>query len=215
MVWQYIGASLSVLSNILLVILAVYFFRYLSKEIKILLVLFALTFMIEFTSILIYLAEDQVNTVWLSHLVTLVQYVFFLWVFSLWQKEPLVRKGLLISIPVFVLIWIVAKFWFEDFSHFDNYTATTAALVLTGISAYTLFQISAENTGMIFDDTRFWIAAGVLLYFTGNLFFLALINDIIKFLPPNYVRLVWSFQWVVTVTANILYGGGVLCQQPR
>ena len=87
MVWQYIGASLSVLSNILLVILAVYFFRYLSKEIKILMVLFALTFLIEFTSILIYLIEDQVNTVWLSHLVTLVQYVFFVGVFALWQKE--------------------------------------------------------------------------------------------------------------------------------
>ena len=72
MVWQYIGASLSVLSNILLVILAVYFYRYLSKEIKILAILFALTFLIEFTSILIYLIEDQVNTVWLSHLVTLL-----------------------------------------------------------------------------------------------------------------------------------------------
>ena len=63
MVWQYIGASLSVLSNILLVILAVYFYRYLSKEIKILAILFALTFLIEFTSILIYLIEAQVNTV--------------------------------------------------------------------------------------------------------------------------------------------------------
>jgi hypothetical protein len=151
----------------------------------------------------LYLALNKISNLWLFHVFTPLEYGFLTLVFSCWQKKPLLRLLLRLSIPLFALICLLNKLYLEDVSRFDNFTATLESAALILISVYTLFDLYRETASALFRDPRFWIAVAVLVYFSGNLPVFAFANIIT----------LWSMHHFLNITSNILFTGGFLCHR--
>jgi hypothetical protein len=82
-------------------------YRSLEREFKLLLGLFMIVVLVEGYSYLEYLNNTNTNTHWVHHIYAPLEYGFFAMVFSYWQKSEIVKKTLLLSIPIFTLICIV------------------------------------------------------------------------------------------------------------
>ncbi|RMF64572.1 MAG: hypothetical protein D6743_09170 [Calditrichaeota bacterium] len=150
------------------------------------------------------------NGLWLSHIYTLIEYTFLATIFSLWQDNKGGKKVIKISILLFAIIWTVSKFTIENFHTWDSYTSPLEGLLLIIIASYTLYALGRESEVPIYEDARFWISSGVLIYFTVNLMGLALMNLIQNW---NEQRLFVRFpiHSLSNIFCNLLYTGGFLC----
>jgi hypothetical protein len=161
-------------------------------------------------------AFKRINNHWILHIYDLLEYVILIVLFAGWQKEAgrtLLRRFLYVSIGLYTVLWIVAKFEFESFKLFDQYTHTISALVLVAISLFTLIDLtrneslSANREVPLYQTFKFWILVAILLFFSGNtfLFGMGLFIGALKF---NDAVAVWTIHWWLNITANIMYGVG-------
>lgn len=60
----------------------------------------------------------------------------------------------------------------------------------------------------------FWVNAGVLVYFSGNLFLFMLQEWISRTPQPHHANY-WAIHSVANIVANLLYAIGLLCKPPR
>jgi hypothetical protein len=181
----------------------VFVFHRLRWETKILVGYFILIGLVDMLAL--YLAFHRVLNIWLFHLFTPLEYGFLVFVFSCWQKRPVVRLLLRASIPLFAGLCLVNKLYLENLGRFDNFTTTLEAIALIMISVYTLFDIYRENSSPILKNPRFWVATAVLIYFSGNFPIFAFAN----------VLTVWSIHHILNITSNMLFTGGFLCCRLR
>ncbi|MEE9238408.1 MAG: hypothetical protein V3U58_02490 [Thermodesulfobacteriota bacterium] len=126
-----------------------------------------------------------------------------MYLFSYWQVDKLksVLRG---SIVLFFLIWIVSKFWIEDFKSMDNFTSSLSSLLIASIALFTLVTILMETpVTPIYKLPKFWVSTAVLIYFAGNLFGFALSSIII----------VWPIHNILLIVANLGYAGAFLCRR--
>ena len=168
-------------------------------EMRLLLLLFASMALVEALSF--YQAYNYRGTIWLFHLYTPVEYSLLALVFSFWQKRAFLRKMLLYSIPLFVLICVGSELFLATSNNFDNFTASLESVLLVAISSFTLLGINLEDGGNILGDPRFWVGTAVLIYFAGNLMIFGLSEEI-------------TFWWThnsLNISANLLFSGGFLC----
>lgn len=194
-------AYISGLSSLIPFIAGIISYRFGKEDMR----LFTLFFGIAVVSDLYlwYTAMHNVNNLWALHIWSLVEYCFLAYVFSYWQKSSTFRKLLRWSIPVFMILWLVAKLVsIEVMSQFHNYTRSIGSMILTITSVVTLYRLN-ESEG-IFRQYQFWISLGVLIYFAGNIIWFS-INNIVL------VGSLFFMHSIVNIIANLLYAGGFLC----
>ncbi len=151
---------------------------------------------------------------WVVHVYTLFEYGFLVWLFSLWERHPNRQKWLRMSIAVFAVIWLLSKVFIEDLSRFDSYTTSLEGVVLMAVSAYSLFMLSYEDTTVMYLDPRFWVACGILIYFTGSLMLFALFNLSEAFAFPNSIFR-WPIHSILNIVKNLCFLGAFLCHNQR
>lgn len=84
-------------------------------------------------------------------------------------------------VAVFILIpylifWFVSKFTFESLDQIDNVTSTVANTIIFFLAVYGILKITLSSFGSIWHDPKIITLFGILLYFGGNLFVMALSN---------------------------------------
>lgn len=180
--------------------LGLYSWNILSRNMKILLWLFICVAF--FDSISIYrVVNNSTHNMMELHIYTLLEFGFLMVILSNWQKTSNSRQFLKFTIPLFVLIWIVAKIYLEEPTRFDSFTSSLESAVLAGASAFTLLGFLRENPESLFKQPRFWVMGAILIYFSGNLVAFAL----------RPVIMVWSIHSVLNIVSNLCYSGGFWC----
>ena len=206
---RYPIVILSIVSGLIPFTVGLYTFRSLSNEMKILVPYFGLALVAEVT--LVYIAANHVNNLWLFHIFTIVEYGFFVWVFSTWQN-PTLRTILRASIPLFSAWGLVAMFLLKNLQQFNALGRSVASLVLVAVSSLTLFELSKERFGSVFRESRFWVACATLVYFAGTLVLFALSNVFVLGWNAERARMVFSINIILSIIANLIFAGGFLCQ---
>ena len=110
-----------------------------------------------------------------------------------------------------IILGIISMLFLENVRHFNNFSRPMASLILTMVSAYTLFELNKEKIVSVVREPRFWICSGVLLYYTSTLFLFSLSNTLLD-LPMHIVKLLFEFNIVMNIAANIFYTKGFLCR---
>lgn len=200
-----LSAIISNLSNVLPVIAGLLFLFRLSVDLRVLFVFCLLKTLTDLFGL--QLALEGVSNLWLFHISTLMEYLILILVFSFWQKNAHLRKWLRLSIPLFALFWIVAKLTFEDFGGLDNYSAPLANVLLIAVAAYTLYEVNKENVLTFHRMPSFWVACGVLIYYTGNLTVFTLGNIVVA---RGLIK-AWYIHSAMNIIANLCYAGGFVC----
>ncbi|MBA4313142.1 MAG: hypothetical protein C0417_10995 [Chlorobiaceae bacterium] len=197
-------------SSIVPLFLGLYYYGSLTREIRILVFYIAFVFVVEIS--VTFFVLKGINNLWILHFYIPVEYILLVIFFSYLQKNRLIQKVLLFSIPIFIIISIVNSWLLEGLTKFPSHSRSIESVVLIGIGAYTLFELSKNSVMSLLSDSRFWIVFAILLYSMSTLLLFALSNTL-AIQPMHIYRLVWSLlNFDVNIISNFLYAGGILCQ---
>ena len=158
-------------------------------------------------------ASYKVNNLPLFHLFTLIEVLFFGWVYAqafeqIWLKK--ITNGFTVIVASLIVYNALAL---EGVWQFNSITKTAESVLLIVLSLLLFRQLLLQNEVMFLDrHPLFWLNSGVLLYFAGNLFVFMLQHTIADSAQKGYVYgIVHSG---INILANLLFGIALLCR-PR
>lgn len=187
---------------------ALFKIRSLDREMRLLLVMFsigAVNVVLQFV-----VAFSGFHNLFLAHFFLLIEFLFFLWVFSCWfdRRLHIIFRTVF---ALFIVFWILSHVSLEKFDEPAYYTSLLSKILYTAISIVLLHRISADSTKSILQDSRFWFLSGVLIYASGGILFASLRSAIDK-LPLDGLLVAYSVHWIITIVTNLLYAIGFLCK---
>ncbi len=156
------------------------------------------------------LAELKISNLWLSNIFFLFEYAFLTWIISYWIHSKKIKMLVLLTIPLILCMWVLAKLLMKDFLKFDNYFSSIEKLFLIIIACYVLFQLHKSSETSLIRTVSLWILAGVLITCAGNLLIFALFNTFI-YIPLEDFTKVYSLHWSSNILMNVCYSLGFLC----
>lgn len=198
----------TVISGLIPLVVGAILYRYLVKEMKILLLYFPTAIAVD--SMGIILALKSINNLWLFNIFTVAEYSFFVFVFSFWQKKEL-KKKFQFSIPLFFVIWLTIQIVLGTVNRLNYLSMTIEGILLSAIALYTLYNLSLKTEKLIYKDRQFWVAFGVITYFMGNL----VLFSLGYLIETQFMDSAWIIHSLLNIAANIFYTGGFLCHHPR
>lgn len=194
------------------VIVGIPFVRTGAKDQKILFVYLFISFLSSVVSTIS--AYHKMNNLWMTNLFTPFQFGMLMWLLSSWHATS-VKKVFVWTIPIFIFLWLVAVTFFENIRGFSSYVRPLEALVLISASGYTLVKLTSEESDSILRIPSFWVASGILLYFTGMIVLFSLSSILLRE-DVETLRLLWApIQSVSNISSNLLFTAGFLCLRPR
>jgi hypothetical protein len=151
------------------------------------------------------------HNLWVISLSTLVEFVLIaLIIYHLKIKES-EKTYILFAGAGFIIFWIVSKLTFEPFSVFNSYTSVVSRLFQIVISVSLLFDILKDTSVRIKNDSRIWIASGIIIYSTGSLLLCILFMEILK-VSPQLIKALWPINWILVIISELLYARAILCR---
>lgn len=199
----------SVLSQIVVLAAGLYARYSLAREMKILILYFGVALLADVAGI--SLSMKGINNLWLFHFFAIFEFGFLIYIFSIWQRNLFLKKILKFSIPLFAVMGIIVTLVLENIQQFNSFSQPVASLALVGVAAYTLFELNKESFNSVFRQPRFWIGAGVMLYFSGTLVLFSLGNVLLD-ASAQWAKTIFILSVIMNIVANLLYTGGFLCQ---
>jgi len=193
--------SIYLLSLLLPSLAGVIGFRRTNRDMKLLLVLFLTTLIVETMSLIVALNGYSNN--WIQDIFLPIEYTFFALLFRMWQTGKMQKKLISYSIPVFILADLATLILLKNMDEMNSFAISLSCVFYVSMASYTLFTLEARDTGTMYKDYRFWICSGLLLYAAGSLSFYVFTRMIVVY-AVYYVHL------GVNMAANILYMTGFL-----
>ena len=154
----------------------------------------------------------HVHNLWTMHYFTIIELAFIVLMYSSWIKQRYSRLILFFVLAGFSILWIVSKFTFEPLSIADDGTATISKILQIIFSTYLLLIVVKESNIIWTDDPRLWIAAGVIIYSAGTLFWVAFFNKMLEVSPKRLLQSL-SYNWILMIISNLFYMRGFLCKK--
>jgi hypothetical protein len=110
------------------------------------------------------------------------------------------KKIIQIIVAIFLGIVILNKMFLEPIDKIDNYTLTVESILLLILSSIYLTEYLSDNLIVSFQDYRFLITIGLMIYFGGNLFVFALSNEFDIWIIHNIlILLLWTIFTLVFI----------------
>ena len=104
------------------------------------------------------------GNLWVGYVVTLPNAAACLWSLSLWHERASIRRGVLWTIPLLVIIGVVITATLEDLSRFSLVATPFNAAVVLVVAAGSFLLLSHAETGTMARTDWFWIIGGIMLY---------------------------------------------------
>lgn len=153
-----------------------------------------------------------IYNLWISHFYTLIEIVFVFLMYSSWIKKNQIRLMLTFCLSVFIVFWIVSKFTFEPLSFLDVWTGTIAMIIRITFSVFILIDYVKESDINWTEDSRLWIATGIIVYSVGFLICFTLFSSILQLSKDN-MYIVFSIIWIFMIISHLFYARGFLCKK--
>jgi hypothetical protein len=187
---------------------ALYGFRRLNFEMKLLGYFFILSAFVDVT--LLITASFHANNLWLLNIFMLIEAAVYLFICARWLHSEKLFRSVMVLFVLYFLFWIYTTFVSGSFTEFNDKEKTLKGILLVLISGYLLIRISQEETIYLTRDYRFWVLSGILLYFLIGVIVFTTANYVLE----NHVKAMyysWSIHSVINIISNLLFAYGFLC----
>ena len=142
------------------------------------------------------------------HVYTPIEYVLITIILTSWQTKPSMAKSMRVSIPLYILFFVLTKIsGLEDFSaDTANYiTRPLAVLLLSTFAFLTLQTLWRHTPTNLINDYRFWILLAIALYYSASLALFAFMFTE----DQDFLIALFKIHAVVNIIHNILFTIGV------
>lgn len=156
-----------------------------------------------------------IHNLFLFHVFALVNLLFLAGFYYLIFDKKIVRQ-LLVGTAFFILLLALARSaQVGSWQQFPSFSITLQGILFIFLALLYFYQLVRRQTLVPIErQPLFWINAGVLLYFSGNLFLFMLQSRLGGSEHAAY-NAYWVIHSIVNTIANVLYAVGFLCKPPR
>lgn len=194
----------SVYSILLPLIPALYFFKQHEKPMRVLAIFISVSTCFDLYSLVT--AKLGINNLNVLHIYTVIEYSFIAYFFSTLYVFQKIRVPILISIIIFSISSLYYSFFIANIFQFNSIPRTTECLLLFIIALYYSYKLfEHEDYVSLIKYPYFWVTAGILLYFGGNMVNFALYKFILTTSSPESGRDFWNVHSLLNIQANIFY----------
>ena len=202
---------ISVASDILPLLAALYNYKQLDRVLK----LFVLFCLVSFSFDLLetILSNFQVrNNFPLFHLYDLLAVIFFAVIYYRAFYKPILKKVTLVLGCVAMVAVICFAALRENIWTYPSISNTVLCILMIVLSLAYFYQLLTRQEFVhIEKQGLFWVNAGVLFYFSINIFLFMLYNKISQNVRNDY----YMIQSGTSIIANLLYSVGLLCKPQK
>jgi len=152
--------------------------------------------------------ESNINNYYIFHLFSVFEFslisLFYYRFFNRYFKAPII----IVFIFVFFAIAYI-DYRINGFNSVDDFSISVEAIILTFYSLF-LFYYILKN--LLFENLLaapvFWINAGIIIYFSGNLILFVFSSYLFETEPERYHMVWYSIHSTINILLNILFGIG-------
>jgi hypothetical protein len=160
--------------------------------------------------VMLYMAFQRINNLWILHIYTLFEFIFILLIFSHLPGFHIPRRNATLLMVGYAVFWLSGKLSIESFTGFDSYTSPIANLILTVVGLMALSTASRTADVVIWKSSLFWFSIAVLVKFAGD-FTIFLFGDWFVTLGVTEGISVWSLHWALNILSNIAFMLALAC----
>lgn len=160
-----------------------------------------------------WMAERDINNLWVAHVGTPLQTLLLLFALAEWQTGETGRRAVRFAALGFLLLWGILLAAVEDPRAFSRFAQPLQAILLVSVAAWTMVRRTVLTFEAPLAEPWFWVCAGLLLYF-GSGAVLGPVSNLLLRSDPGLVRIAYVAKAVINVAAYLLVTRGVLCSLP-
>ncbi len=162
----------------------------------------------------VWMGIHHLYNLWVSHIVDSAEYIFFVFIFYLWESRKFERQLLALFGIAFILLWTTGKFTFEPFSGDNIYTAAYAHVTQIVMASMLLSTVFKESRITLVTEPKVWVASGVIIYSSGTLLLAALFNAFVES-SPELIKSFWPVNWLLAIVCALIFAGGIWCRETQ
>lgn len=162
-----------------------------------------------------YLADRNMNNMFLYHIFSIVELAFVCFIFREIIQSKKVRKAIPYLLALFVLLFILNSIFLEGMDSWNSNSSSIEFLIIICFSLIYYFELANSDDILSFSTNPFfWIVSGFFVYCASCTVVFAFYKlnalESGKF-ALNY----WMFQIIMYLVKNILFAKGILCFKAR
>jgi hypothetical protein len=116
-------------------------------------------------------------------------------------------KKIILVLGAMFLVFVSIYYFFASLNQVDSIPIGIESIFILIFSAYFLYeQVNNPNNFFIYNDFRFWIVLGFMIYLSGSFFIYLLANQI----PKEELVQYWMFTDIFYTLKNVLFSIGIL-----
>ncbi len=137
--------------------------------------------------------------------------------FYAWHDQKIIRRSLLVSIPLFLIFFLVlwGGIFSEDKEKLDTVVLSVECILVVGFAVITMLTSLKRDQTPVLKNPVFWISSALVVYFAGNLFLFALRPMLLHELSITKAKYVWILHSLLNLIKNLLFLGGILACRTR
>lgn len=203
--------ALSVLSAIFPLFAALLNYRRLDHILRIAAVFFIISALFDLALVLIT-AVRWGSKMYLIHLFIAISVIFFGLIYYHAFYAPVLKKITAFLASAVLLTVLLNAFFIQGIRTYPSLSNTVQSVLFTALSLLYFYQLfNRQEFIHIEKQALFWINAGVLIYFSVNIFMFMLYNQ----LPSQERALYYEIHSVTNIFVNILYAIGLFCKPQK
>lgn len=203
------------LSMLLPLFIAVFRWRFLTRQAKYLFLYILVTVLINFTAIAIGKFLHK-NNMPLVHLLTVTDVVILLFYYkALFNHKNKMQLYLSMS-AAFIVVCIINAIFFQSIYTYSSYTRSLEALIciLFALNYFARLASDAGTQVKIIRQPDFYFNVGIFLYFSGAFMLFIFSNFVIKGLSKANFLIIWDIHNSLLLLMYLLFSMGfLLCKK--
>ena len=179
-------------------------FRYnYSKHLKILSVLIAVTFIVEWFAVFgIKKIFHYNNNTEIYNVFMLVEFWVFAYYYKLLFQSKLLQKIAAWFLYIFPVFWFIVVFFVFGISAWNSYLIVAGSFFTVCFSAAYYYELfTSPKLVKLTSTPEFWIATGMIIFYTCELPYMGMLN----FLVEHFLSLARNLLPVLTILATVMY----------
>ncbi len=162
-------------------------------------VLLSFSLMVEIITII--LEFYKLKYFYIYHIFIPVEYTLWISYFYFITDNAIIRKIILITIPVFSIFCLYITISIVSLKDFPTIQLNIEGILLIIIAIYTIFTIEIKKNVSLFSRPVFWICVGVIVYYSSISSYMGFYNFIVK----NKIHLLNLKFYFLIIPNYILY----------
>ncbi len=160
-----------------------------------------------------YLQSFKANNLYIYHVLIPVQYAFYALIYYYCIESRSVKKSILVSVPLVVVVAMGLAFTIQPVSSYNSYVIVLCnLLILSWILIYYRQIFVPLKIIALGREPMFWISTGLLFYCLGSFFVEGLMKQMIEQSPEMASRYYYSIFMGLVSFLYIMFIIAFLCR---